>query len=109
MKCWLHVTSVTRFTFSHSNASEAKRFCLEHECPANWNNANEDNCCAYHANIHSCPLALMVSAVMVGVKPTESALGFCHTAAEIFKIKTRLNMVHFVMTSEYEVYQLSLS
>lgn len=54
-----------RFTFSHSNASEAKRFCLEHECPSNWNNANEDNCCVYHANIHSCPLALMVSSLAI--------------------------------------------
>lgn len=54
-----------RFTFSHSNASEAKRFCLEHECPSNWNNANEDNCCVYHANIHSCPLALMVSGLAI--------------------------------------------
>jgi len=59
-----------RSTFSHSNASEAKRFCLEHECPTNWNNANEDNCCVYHANIHSCPLTLMVCIVMVDVKPT---------------------------------------
>lgn len=54
-----------RFIFSHSNASEAKRFCLEHECPSNWNNANEDNCCVYHANIHSCPLALMVSGLAI--------------------------------------------
>lgn len=42
------------------NASEARRFCHEHECPANWNSANEMNCCVYHANIHSCPLGLMV-------------------------------------------------
>uniref|UniRef100_A0A8K9UGI1 Guanylate cyclase n=1 Tax=Oncorhynchus mykiss TaxID=8022 RepID=A0A8K9UGI1_ONCMY len=47
--------------FQFSNASEAKRFCDKHDCPANWNSANEINCCIYHANIHSCPLALMVS------------------------------------------------
>lgn len=46
--------------FPYSNASEARRFCHEHECPPNWNNANEINCCVYHANIHSCPLGLMV-------------------------------------------------
>uniref|UniRef100_A0A672JPU0 Guanylate cyclase n=1 Tax=Salarias fasciatus TaxID=181472 RepID=A0A672JPU0_SALFA len=38
--------------FQFSEASEAKRFCHEHECPSNWNNANEMNCCVYHANIH---------------------------------------------------------
>uniref|UniRef100_A0A3Q3XHI7 Guanylate cyclase n=1 Tax=Mola mola TaxID=94237 RepID=A0A3Q3XHI7_MOLML len=46
--------------FQFSKASEARRFCYEHECPANWNSANEMNCCVYHANIHSCPLGLMV-------------------------------------------------
>ncbi|XP_070688305.1 atrial natriuretic peptide receptor 2-like [Pempheris klunzingeri] len=51
--------SVRNKIFQFSNASEAKRFCHEHECPANWNNANEMNCCVYHANIHSCPLGLM--------------------------------------------------
>ena len=43
-----------------SEASEVKQFCDHHECPSNWNNANEMNCCVYHANIHSCPLGLMV-------------------------------------------------
>ncbi|XP_068175363.1 atrial natriuretic peptide receptor 2-like [Antennarius striatus] len=45
--------------FQFSDWSEAKRFCHEHECPTNWNSANEMNCCVYHANIHSCPLDLM--------------------------------------------------
>uniref|UniRef100_A0A673A593 Guanylate cyclase n=1 Tax=Sphaeramia orbicularis TaxID=375764 RepID=A0A673A593_9TELE len=49
------------FQFSH--ASEAKRFCHEHECPPNWNNANEMNCCVYHANIHSCPLGIHSSSL----------------------------------------------
>lgn len=48
--------------FLRSNASEARRFCHHHDCPANWNSANEINCCVYHANIHSCPLGLMVGA-----------------------------------------------
>ncbi|TKS74660.1 Atrial natriuretic peptide receptor 2 [Collichthys lucidus] len=51
--------SVRNKIFQFSNASEAKRFCHEHECPSNWNSANEMNCCVYHANIHSCPLGLM--------------------------------------------------
>lgn len=44
-----------------SNATAAKEFCEEHECPASWKDANGENCCVYHANIHSCPLAFMVS------------------------------------------------
>lgn len=44
-----------------SNATAAKEFCEEHECPASWKDANRENCCVYHANIHSCPLAFMVS------------------------------------------------
>lgn len=55
--------SIFHLMLSSSNASEAKRFCHEHECPTNWNNADETNCCVYHANIHSCPLGLMVSIV----------------------------------------------
>ncbi|NXP09329.1 ANPRA protein, partial [Thinocorus orbignyianus] len=47
-------------SFSSSNATAAKEFCEEHECPASWKDANEENCCVYHANIHSCPLAFMV-------------------------------------------------
>ncbi|XP_042303603.1 atrial natriuretic peptide receptor 1-like [Sceloporus undulatus] len=46
---------------SHSDATAAKRFCEEQECPPNWKDANGENCCVHHANIHSCPLTFMVS------------------------------------------------
>lgn len=59
---WCSVESLTLPVSLCSNASEARRFCHEHECPSNWNSANEINCCVYHANIHSCPLGLMVGA-----------------------------------------------
>ncbi|NWY32489.1 ANPRB protein, partial [Pheucticus melanocephalus] len=49
-----------------SNATAAKEFCEEHDCPARWKDANGDNCCVYHANIHSCPLAFMVSGMAKG-------------------------------------------
>lgn len=52
-----------------SNATAAKEFCEEHECPASWKDANGENCCVYHANIHSCPLAFMVS-IMCSVLAT---------------------------------------
>ncbi|MBN3306142.1 ANPRB protein, partial [Amia calva] len=45
--------------FTHSNATAAKKFCEEHECPPNWKDANGENCCVHHANIHSCPLGFM--------------------------------------------------
>ncbi|KAM9324675.1 atrial natriuretic peptide receptor 2-like [Gastrophryne carolinensis] len=41
------------------NASVAKHFCEEVECPSEWKYATEDNCCIYHANIHSCPIEYM--------------------------------------------------
>ncbi|TSW35247.1 Xyloside xylosyltransferase 1 [Bagarius yarrelli] len=67
-----------------SNASDAKRFCYEHECPSNWNNANEHNCCVYHANIHSCPLGLMVVLVHLGVTSVIAhvKVGQMHAALE---------------------------
>eukprot|EP00064_Thunnus_orientalis_P004480 superscaffoldBa00000407_g4492 len=70
--------------FQFSDASEAKRFCHEHECPANWNNANEMNCCVYHANIHSCPLGLMVVLIHVGVTSVIAhiKIGQMHAALE---------------------------
>lgn len=39
---------------------QARRFCEHHDCPANWKDANGENCCIHHANIHSCPLGYMV-------------------------------------------------
>lgn len=50
-----------------SNAAAAKKFCEEQECPSNWKDANGENCCVHHANIHSCPLAFMVSTIGVSV------------------------------------------
>lgn len=49
------------------NAEAARWFCEHHECPANWKDANEDNCCIHHANIHSCPLGYMVQ-LRLGVR-----------------------------------------
>ncbi|KAE8294114.1 Atrial natriuretic peptide receptor 2 [Larimichthys crocea] len=76
--------SVRNKIFQFSNASEAKRFCHEHECPSNWNSANEMNCCVYHANIHSCPLGLMVVLIHVGVTSVIAhiKIGRMHAALE---------------------------
>jgi len=58
-----------------SNATAAKEFCEEQECPASWKDANGENCCVHHANIHSCPLAFMVS-----ITVQHYVLCFCYWA-----------------------------
>lgn len=70
-----------------SNASEARRFCHEHECPSNWNSANEINCCVYHANIHSCPLGLMV-----GTSAAASGIALCVTTMIFVLPETRRDL-----------------
>uniref|UniRef100_A0A8C1H8S5 Guanylate cyclase n=1 Tax=Cyprinus carpio carpio TaxID=630221 RepID=A0A8C1H8S5_CYPCA len=92
------------FTMNEINASEAKRFCLEHECPTNWNNANEDNCCVYHANIHSCPLALMVSGGICGPWIPDDGEIVTHTVSKAGKMSqllwtSKVVLVHLGVTS----------
>lgn len=56
------------FVFSSIvNAEAARQFCEHHECPASWKDANEENCCIHHANIHSCPLGYMVRNLLLGL------------------------------------------
>ncbi|KAK3547651.1 hypothetical protein QTP86_026315 [Hemibagrus guttatus] len=52
---------------SIKDADEARRFCEQHECPSNWRDANDENCCIHHANIHSCPMGYMVVLVHEGL------------------------------------------
>uniref|UniRef100_A0A8C1WBB4 Guanylate cyclase n=1 Tax=Cyprinus carpio TaxID=7962 RepID=A0A8C1WBB4_CYPCA len=90
--------------FQFSNASEAKRFCLEHECPTNWNNANEDNCCIYHANIHSCPLALMRGGGICGPWIPDDGEIVTHTVSKAGKMSqllwtSKVVLVHLGVTS----------
>uniref|UniRef100_A0A671SQ68 Guanylate cyclase n=1 Tax=Sinocyclocheilus anshuiensis TaxID=1608454 RepID=A0A671SQ68_9TELE len=90
--------------FQFGNASEAKRFCLEHECPANWNNANEDNCCVYHVNIHSCPLALMRGGGICGPWIPDDGEIVTHTVSKAGKMSqllwtSKVVLVHLGVTS----------
>ncbi|KAM6960253.1 atrial natriuretic peptide receptor 1 [Tautogolabrus adspersus] len=55
--------------FTHSSildAEAARKFCEHLDCPANWADADGENCCIHHANIHSCPLGYMTSASICG-------------------------------------------
>ncbi|XP_039667717.1 atrial natriuretic peptide receptor 2-like [Perca fluviatilis] len=90
--------------FQFSNASEAKRFCHEHECPANWNNANDINCCVYHANIHSCPLGLMKQGGICGPWIPDDGKIVTHTVSKAGKMSqkywtSKVVLIHVGVTS----------
>ncbi|XP_056132869.1 atrial natriuretic peptide receptor 2-like [Lampris incognitus] len=90
--------------FHFSDASEAKSFCHEHECPANWNNANEMNCCVYHANIHSCPLALMRQGGICGPWIPDDGKIVTHTVSKAGKMTqkywiSKVVLIHVGVTS----------
>ncbi|NWY55748.1 ANPRB protein, partial [Chionis minor] len=91
-----------------SNATAAKEFCEEHDCPASWKDANEENCCVYHANIHSCPLAFMVSITgrggICGPWIPDDGQIFTHTLSTAGKMSQRnwtakVVLVHVGVTS----------
>ncbi|XP_060933783.1 atrial natriuretic peptide receptor 2-like isoform X2 [Limanda limanda] len=90
--------------FQFSDASEAKRFCHEHECPANYNNANEMNCCVYHANIHSCPLGLMKQGGICGPWIPDDGKIVTHTVSQAGKMSqkywnSKVVLIHVGVTS----------
>ncbi|XP_009946044.1 PREDICTED: atrial natriuretic peptide receptor 1-like [Leptosomus discolor] len=89
---------------SHSNATAAKEFCEKHECPASWKDANGENCCVYHANIHSCPLAFMGRGGICGPWIPDDGQIFTHTLSTAGKISQRnwtakVVLVHVGVTS----------
>uniref|UniRef100_A0A8C9WVH8 Guanylate cyclase n=1 Tax=Sander lucioperca TaxID=283035 RepID=A0A8C9WVH8_SANLU len=82
----------------------AKRFCHEHECPANWNNANDINCCVYHANIHSCPLGLMKQGGICGPWIPDDGKIVTHTVSKAGKMSqkywtSKVVLIHVGVTS----------
>uniref|UniRef100_A0A3Q1BBL0 Guanylate cyclase n=1 Tax=Amphiprion ocellaris TaxID=80972 RepID=A0A3Q1BBL0_AMPOC len=90
--------------FQFSDASEAKRFCHEHECPSLWNNANEMNCCVYHANIHSCPLGLMKKGGICGPWIPDDGKIVTHTVSKAGKMSqkywtSKVVLIHVGVTS----------
>ncbi|XP_064032721.1 atrial natriuretic peptide receptor 2-like [Pogoniulus pusillus] len=89
---------------SHSNAAAAKEFCEEHECPASWKDADEENCCVHHANIHSCPLAFMGRGGICGPWIPDDGQIFTHTLSTAGKMSQRnwtakVVLVHVGVTS----------
>ncbi|XP_053728873.1 atrial natriuretic peptide receptor 2-like [Synchiropus splendidus] len=90
--------------FQFSDPADARRFCHEHECPANWNNANEMNCCVYHANIHSCPLGLMKQGGICGPWIPDDGKIVTHTVSKAGKMTqkywtSKVVLIHVGVTS----------
>ncbi|XP_078075352.1 atrial natriuretic peptide receptor 2-like [Mustelus asterias] len=86
------------------NASEAKRFCEEKECPVNWKDATESNCCVYHANIHSCPMAFMKEGGICGPWIPDDGKIVTHTVSQAGKMSqqnwtSKVVLVHVGVTS----------
>ncbi|KAM5148116.1 atrial natriuretic peptide receptor 1-like [Mantella aurantiaca] len=87
-----------------SNASAAKHFCEEVECPSDWKYATEQNCCIYHANIHSCPLEYMKKSGICGPWIPDDGKIVTHTISQAGKM-TQLNwsskvvLIHLGVTS----------
>ncbi|KAM8960519.1 atrial natriuretic peptide receptor 1-like [Pelodytes ibericus] len=71
--------AVTNGILSHSDAASAKKFCEEQECPSNWKDANGENCCVHHANIHSCPMSFMGKGGICGPWIPDDGQIFTHT------------------------------
>ncbi|XP_077777759.1 atrial natriuretic peptide receptor 1-like [Podarcis muralis] len=96
--------SVENGILSHSDAMAAKTFCEEQECPSNWKDANGENCCVHHANIHSCPLAFMGKGGICGPWIPDDGQIFTHTKSTAGKMTQRnwtakVVLVHVGMTS----------
>uniref|UniRef100_H3AFH5 Guanylate cyclase n=1 Tax=Latimeria chalumnae TaxID=7897 RepID=H3AFH5_LATCH len=87
-----------------TDAAAAKKFCEEHECPLNWKDANGENCCIHHANIHSCPLAFMVNGGICGPWIPDDGQIFTHTVSTAGKMTqtnwtAKVVLVHVGVTS----------
>ncbi|XP_037333684.2 atrial natriuretic peptide receptor 1-like [Pungitius pungitius] len=63
---------------SISTAEAARSFCEHLDCPSNWRDADGENCCIHHANIHSCPLGHMTESICGPWIPDDGKI-FTHT------------------------------
>ncbi|XP_068164905.1 atrial natriuretic peptide receptor 1-like isoform X2 [Antennarius striatus] len=99
--------AVRNQVFPHSSivdAATARTFCENHDCPANWKDADGDNCCIHHANIHSCPLAYMMSESICGPWIPDDGKIFTHTISTSGKMTqtnwtAKVVLVHAGLTS----------
>uniref|UniRef100_A0A3B3ZJ72 Guanylate cyclase n=1 Tax=Periophthalmus magnuspinnatus TaxID=409849 RepID=A0A3B3ZJ72_9GOBI len=74
--------------FTHSSivdAQSARSFCENLDCPSNWKDANGENCCIHHANIHSCPMTYMTESICGPWIPDDGKI-FTHTISTTGKM-----------------------
>ncbi|KAM6949143.1 atrial natriuretic peptide receptor 1 [Aplochiton taeniatus] len=86
------------------DAGDARRFCESNDCPANWKDANGENCCIHHANIHSCPIGYLTTERICGPWIPDDGRIFTHTLSTAGKM-TQMNwtakvvLIHAGLTS----------
>ncbi|KAM9445849.1 atrial natriuretic peptide receptor 1 [Clarias gariepinus] len=89
---------------SITDAAEARRFCEHQECPSNWKDANAENCCIHHANIHSCPMGYMADERICGPWIPDDGKIFTHTISVSGKMtqtnwSAKVVLIHEGLTS----------
>ncbi|KAJ4945240.1 hypothetical protein JOQ06_013775, partial [Pogonophryne albipinna] len=98
--------AVENHIFTHSaivDADAARRFCENIDCPTNWKDADGENCCIHHANIHSCPLGHMTESICGPWIPDDGKI-FTHTISTAGKMTqsnwtSKVVLVHSGLTS----------
>ncbi|XP_010776226.1 uncharacterized protein, partial [Notothenia coriiceps] len=85
------------------DADAARRFCENIDCPTNWRDADGENCCIHHANIHSCPLGHMTESICGPWIPDDGKI-FTHTLSTAGKMTqsnwtSKVVLVHSGLTS----------
>ncbi|KAM4611664.1 LOW QUALITY PROTEIN: atrial natriuretic peptide receptor 2 [Polymixia lowei] len=99
--------AVDNQVFTHSSivdATSARWFCEHHDCPASWKDADGDNCCIHHANIHSCPLGYLTTERICGPWIPDDGRIFTHTISTAGKMTqtnwtAKVVLVHAGLTS----------
>ncbi|XP_035989325.1 atrial natriuretic peptide receptor 1 [Fundulus heteroclitus] len=70
---------------SITDAASARWFCEHQDCPASWTEADGENCCIHHANIHSCPMGYMTESICGPWIPDDGKI-FTHTISTTGKM-----------------------
>ncbi|XP_056432224.1 atrial natriuretic peptide receptor 1-like [Gadus chalcogrammus] len=74
--------AIKKDVFPHSSivdAEAARWFCEHQDCPTNWRDADGENCCIHHANIHSCPIGFLKTDRICGPWIPDDGNIFTHT------------------------------
>ena len=59
-------------------AAEAADWCYNTTCPTDLDDVNEDTCCIWHVNVHSCPITTELAYCGPWIQPSGSV--YTHSA-----------------------------